>query len=423
MHDSVRQALSKELFAFVRSLKLDDIYINVDSPQQIIMTAEKVASHFTNFFSLPCPMVTCHASSLIQQVQINEVYLQPGLEKFLHIRGQWITERDIEHDKLIVIILIEEARPDPSKIKTLLHELIEQVLYIYYDGPPPFADNLREKWADQFAAFVKMPREKFSRSVLRLGLDHVAIADEFQETFSGVSRHIRNLIMKDRPYYFSRVRVEGKPQIRCPHQGIEAKILETGGICVKVEDAVRTGPVKGRLKNGSLPLYNVALTDQYRVMNPELIPYLESKQPIYIPCMFGASGYGGPSIDLFEDQQLSVLLYPYPNGNQKARGFYMVAVHPQDGCLLEAQRQNILAACRPDIDWIFDWIVAYFKQAPDPEIEAEYEEQKSMEIWGDVGPRNLPDDRTSWPRVAAYSAQQTMPFNDGIDFNVDDKSE
>ncbi len=425
MYEPLRTALSKELFAFVNYLRREGF---VPQPGSERVMAEA----FTRFFHVPCPMLTTHASGLLEQVDYNEVYLQPGLEKYLHTRGQWRVEPvpGMDH-QLIVVILIEEARPDPSKIRSLLHELVEQIAYIYYDGHPEiaFTDAEREEWANRFAAYVKMPKLNFLPCVNELGLDHPKIASVFDETLAAVSRHFRDLVMKSRPYYFGRVRVEPHPERYCPNQGIEEALRKTGGFCVKVVDAVKTDAVKGRLKRGALPLYNVGIQDEYRVVNPEIEGYLETKKPIYIPSLYGATGHGGPARDLFEEQRLSVMIYPTPYpampNSRKAKGFFIVAVHPRDACLLEKQQLDAVPAWRPDIDWVFDWAVARFRRDPDDEIEEIRAEQKSFHLW-DETTDGLPSDRTRWPRVSPITEfgfdgnDQGLLFNDGEAIELED---
>lgn len=245
MTASVRQALSPALFAFFDCLKT----AGYEAPSKV--KSEVIADLFRQFFGIPCPMLTHDASSLLQRFRYSDVFLQPGLERHKHVRGFWGV-----HDNK-VLILLDAARPDPSKIKSLLHEIAEMLLKIDYDSNKQaceLSDKDREKWANSFAAMVKMPREVFLPAVEMYGIDLPLLSEIFCETLAGISRHIRDLYMPDRPFYFGRVSLEHDPERKC--SDLIPCLEQSGGVCVYVADAAKTNSVSThRRHGGALPTW------------------------------------------------------------------------------------------------------------------------------------------------------------------------
>ena len=191
--DKQRHALSPELFSFYDDLVAKDLATLSAIP------AEVAADAFREFFCIVCPMGTGDTRTLLEKMQYRDIFLKKGLEREKHVRGHW----SIQNNQ--VLILIDSARPDPSKIKTLLHEIGEMLLEISYDNNPDaerLSDKKREEWANKFAAFVKMPRHLFIPAYLNHHVDLEVLSDIFAETLGGVSRHIRDLCLSEKPFYF-----------------------------------------------------------------------------------------------------------------------------------------------------------------------------------------------------------------------------
>ncbi|MBC7526995.1 MAG: ImmA/IrrE family metallo-endopeptidase [Chthonomonadaceae bacterium] len=153
---------------------------------------EEFARCFRIHFEIPFPMGMPDASIMVQNMEDIKFYIQPGLENKLNIRGFWISKGSSH------IILVDAERPDPSKIKTVIHELSEQILTISHNLHPEIlkrSDKSREQFVNAVAAHVKMPSEKFRKQIECFGLDVEQLTQANNDTLAGVARHIRDLVM------------------------------------------------------------------------------------------------------------------------------------------------------------------------------------------------------------------------------------
>lgn len=376
MSEKVRRALSPALFRF---------YEKCMSQGHHCISAERAevsADAFRAFFGLVCPMGTADTRTLLERIEYREVYLQPGLERQKHIRGHW----SIQHNE--VLILIDAARPDPSKIKTLLHEIAEMLLEISYSSNPetqPLDDQKREDWANKFAAFVKMPRDMFLSAYQEHGLDLPALSDIFAETLAGVSRHIRDLCMPEIPFYFGRVSLEHRPEIHC--SDLVPYLEQNHGVCVYVADAAKSRVVDWRRRRGgALPVYNVGKKKQYRILHPRLRLYTLSDAPAEEPPMLisrlraAAGGRGSSQLSLF-DQDLAVMIFPICK-KRRLNGFFIVGVHHSQICLFDQLRTRMCIRRQDDMDWVFSWEKEEYTRVAD-EMD-DYSDQLDLtEYWED----------------------------------------
>ena len=392
LSEKARQALSAELFRFHKYM-MDQGHALLS-----LSSAEEVADCFREFFGIFCPMGTADTRTLLERMEYRNVYLQPGMERRSHNRGFWGLNGT---DGNQVLILLDAARPDPSKIKTLLHEIAEMLLAISYDSNPaevPLDDENRERWANKMAAFVKMPRTLFLNAVERYGIDLELLSDEFAETLAGVSRHLRDLYFTDKPFYFGRVSLEHDPERHC--SDLMPSLKKSGGICVYVADAVKSSTIDWRKRSGgALPIYNVGKMRQFRVMNPRLEFYSSSEtpseeRPMLISRLRASVGSGGSQLDLF-DQDLAVMIFPM--GKKRLNGFFIVAVHHKDIHLFDHVRARTHETKADDVDWLFSWEKEEYKRVPD-EME-DYSDQEAFELWGDGDPddpEHIKRQRSRW---------------------------
>ena len=373
--DKAHKAISSELFRFYDYMRGEGcVSLSTQRP-------EEAAMYFSRFFGILCPMGTSDTRTLLERIEYRNVYLQPGLEKRNHARGFWGVEKNQ------ILILLDAARPDPSKIKTLLHEIAEMMLEISYDcdqSAVRLDDKKREAWANKFAAFVKMPRDLFVEAFHKYGVDLEPLCDEFAETFAGVSRHIRDLCLPDQPFYFGRVSLENDPERHC--SDLVPHLEKSGGICVYVADAAKSSVVDWkRHLGGALPVYNVGKKRQFRIMHPRLRLYMlcdnpSEEPPMLIPRLRASAGGAGSSQDALFDQDLAVMIFPI--GKRRLNGFFVVGVHHRNISLFDQVRNRICANRQADIDWLFSWEKEEYKRVPD-EMD-EYSEQPDLtEFWED----------------------------------------
>ena len=374
--DRTQQAISSELFRFYDYLSSQGcISLSVHK-------AEEAAGYFSRFFGIVCPMGTSDTRTLLERMKYCNVYLQPGLERRNHARGFWGVEKNQ------ILILLDAARPDPSKIKTLLHEIAEMMLEICYGRNPNVVrldDKKREDWANKFAAFVKMPRDLFMAAFQKYGVDLESLCDEFAETFAGVSRHIRDLCLPDRPFYFGRVSLENNPERHC--SDLVPHLEKSGGICVYVADAAKSRVVDWkRHSGGALPVYNVGKMRQFRIMHPRLRLYTLSDNPSEEPPMLiprlraSAGGADSSQLDLF-DQDLAMMIFPMGKG-RRLSGFFVVGVHHSDIGLFNQVRDRICASRQADMDWLFSWEKEEYTRVPD-EMDEDSEQPDLTPFWED----------------------------------------
>lgn len=406
MSESVRQAISPALFAFLENLRIKGF----DAPSDEL--PEAVADEFVDFFGLSFPVSQYDVSSLLCQMQYDDVFLLPGMEKRHRVRGYW----DVSRNKKMTILL-DASRPDPSKIKSLHHETSEQFLLVGYDKYKTktiLSDRDRENWANRFAAMVKMPPDKFKSEFVSHGLNLELLANSiFSDTLAGVARQIRDLCLKDRPFYFCRVSLEHDPEHNC--SDLLPCLGESEGLCVYVADSVKTKMVHTRrTRGGGLPFYNAATKSQFRVMHPKLRLYensdggcVDKMPPMYIPRLRGASGFEGFYEDLFGSQDLAVLIFPI--GKRKLKGFYLVAVHPDDASLFDELRETTPVIRGEDMDWIFSWVKEEYERVPDDELEEELADQKRLELRHDED-KDWVKRRIRWPRVEYHPDQKQWEF-------------
>jgi hypothetical protein len=356
--EAQRQALSPELFSFFDEL------ITKGHATLSTISSEVAADEFREFFGLVCPMGTGDTRTLLERMQYRNVFLHKGLERQKHVRGAWGVHGNQ------VLILIDSARPDPSKIKTLLHEIAEMLLEISYDHNPSqvrLDDGKRENWANKFAAFVKMPRHLFIPKFIEYQVDLEALSEIFAETLAGVTRHIRDLCLPDRPFYYGRVSLEHDPERHCPDL---VPYLHQGGVCVYVVDAAKSNVIDWRRpRGGALPVYNFGKKMQFRIMHPRLRLYSLSDNPADDPPMLisrlraSAGGFGSNQLDLF-DQDLAVMIFPICK-TARLSGFFVVAVHHSDISLFDQVRDRLCSSRQDSMDWLFSWEKEEYARVPD----------------------------------------------------------
>ena len=342
MDDSARQAFAPALRKFCRLLANDDIL-----PHQA--DARVVAAYFRAIFQLPCPMGFRDAGVLLFRLAIPEVYFRPGMEEKEQIRGMWLGQNSV------VKVFLDDARPPASIIKTLLHELAEIILdisYEYEDAPKVLKVREQERWANTFAAMVKMPPALFQPEAGRCGLDLRLLAENYKDTIAGASRQVRDLNASGLVFYVARFDVERRPEKNCPAL---MKVIEASdGLPVLMADVVRTPRVNTRRRRGgALPPYNLPSTDHYRVMHPALRKYVDLNQPVFIPSLKGGAALEGGWGDLYGDQDLAVLIRPY--GWKRVEGFFLMAVHPSSIPMIQSQLDALRMEVREDIGWLFSW--------------------------------------------------------------------
>ena len=133
-----------------------------------------------------------------------------------------------------------------------------------------------------------------------------------------------------------------------------------------VRDVVRTGRIITRGINGSLPLYNLPLSDHYRVLNPVMNQFLEKSQPVLVSVLEGNSSDAGSLSDLFGDQTLCALFIPY---GKRRKGLFMIAVHPDDQHLLDNLVKRISPEVRGELPWLFSRASYTRKRMTAPSIQ------------------------------------------------------
>lgn len=342
MDASVRQAFAPALRQFCQLLAKDGVL-----PHRV--DARVVATYFRTIFQIPCPMNFRDAGVLLFRLAIPEVYFQYRLEAERQIRGTWLGYNSV------VKVFLDDARPPASIIKTLLHELAEIILSISYEmeaAPKILKSRERERWANKFAAMVKMPPGLFQPEAESCGLDLRMLAENYKDTIAGVSRQVRDLNASGLVYYVARFDVERHPEKNCPSL---LKVIEaSGGLPVLMADVVRTPRVSTRRRRGgALPPYNLPSTNHYRVMHPAIRKYTALNQPVFIPSLKGGAALEGGWGDLYGDQDLSVLIRPY--GFRRVEGFFLMALHPDSLGLIGSQLGSLGAEVREDIGWLFSW--------------------------------------------------------------------
>lgn len=331
---------SETLVSFVRWFETGTSILCTSTP-------EALADCLARGFCLPAPLGVSEASQFISRIKGVRFYLQPGLENALQIRGWWVVVEDG------CLVLIEPKRPDASRIKTVIHELTEQLLKISYALHPNIREKTRwrrEDFANKVAAFVKMSAKRFREQVRRVGLDVELLKKENNDTLAGVARHLRDLIMQNRVFYWCRCEIVYASHRVCPK--LKDVVDSTGGHCVLAVDVARSMKERRR-KRGALPNFNIPCIDQYRVVNSALNRYIKERLPVFFPSVVGGASEEGGYADLFDMNRLSVLVVPY--GKRRTKGFWLIAVHPDDRGLLDAILERIEPEIRGELDWLFSW--------------------------------------------------------------------
>jgi hypothetical protein len=342
VHESLQLAFSPALTDFTKRLLELCVRPSSDSP-------ETLAHHFVQAFRLPCPIEFKHMGVLLYRLAYRDVVFHPGLEEELDVRGLWMLYGDV------VCIMIDPDRPPASQIKTLLHELCEQILEISYSldpSLPVLSGRDREHFASRFAAMCKMPPDIFARDAEETGLDLRELAELYKDTIAGVSRQIRDLVAVDKVFYTCRFEVVHKPEKECAP--LLQLIEKSDGLPVRIADVVRTRRVRTRRRRGgALPAYNLPSNDHFRIMHHALHKYVNTMKPFYIPRLVGgAAGDGGWS-DLYRLNDLAIVVRPY--GYKRTEGFFLLAIHPDDVPGIQSQLDRISAEERTDIEWLFSW--------------------------------------------------------------------
>lgn len=343
---------------FVERYETDGSILCTSSPQE-------VARRIRGDFELPMPVTLADADRIVASMNDAKVYMQPGLEQTKHIRGTWFALPGIK------MILIEPERPTPSRIKTLIHEVGEQMLEISHSRHqrvPMRRDRERERWADKLAAFVKMPADKFRRVFQQQQLDIEVIAEKMEDTLAGVVRHIRDLEMKQRPFYWCRFDIERRPQKYCPDL-LDVVEASGGGYCICVVDAVPSNVIHNGRQGGGLPTHNLPSFDHYRVLSPVMNDYIQSRKPVFFSVLQGGHSDIVKYRDLFGENEICVLLIPYGRGRTK--GFCLLAVHPRDKYLLASVLNRHTPDERGELDWLFSWAFVTRKRPTYPVLQHE----------------------------------------------------
>ena len=333
----------------------------VDGERFCCANVEEAACCFRKYFDLPTPMALAHASEFIYRFYDVKCFLQPSLEITKRIKALWVSWEGENY------MLVDPDRPIPSQIKSMLHEFAEQLLAISHSRHPEVKirkTRAREKWANQFAAYIVMPPDIFRKTFAEYQLDLEMVKKHFSDTLAGVSRHVRDLVLSDHPFYFCRLDLVYRPERVC--EAMIPVIESTGGLCMIVRDVVRTGRIITRGINGSLPLYNLPLSDHYRVLNPVMNQFLEKSQPVLFSVLEGNSSDAGSLGDLFGDQTLCTLFIPY---GKRRKGLFMIAVHPDDQHLLDNLVKRISPEERGELPWLFSRASYTRKRMTAPSIQ------------------------------------------------------
>ncbi len=334
----------QDLVRFVKSYEAGGAILCLTSP-------EELACCFRSWYHVPCPMDIENMGNMFRGSKDIQVYYMPEMEKELNIRGCWF--KHLENH----IVLIDPDRPQASRIKTYIHEVTEQLLDISYNFHPMLprrSEKERERYANSVAACVKMPPDTFRKQVRRVGLDIESLAEENKETLAGVTRHLRDLIMEGRHFYYCRFDIVRSPRKNCPELADLAEQL--GGKCILVQDVVRTSAINIKRTKTAFPSHNLPAFDHYRILNPALNAFITrspDKAPVFFAGMEGCSSDLFQQPDLFGDTQICVLLKPY--GKIETKGFWMLAIHPKDRSFLDAALEKMQPEFRGELDWLFSW--------------------------------------------------------------------
>lgn len=187
MNPDVKSAFSPALIDFCRRLGLTGIH-------PCSADAMEVAAHFRAVFQLSLPIEFWDVGILISKLAYQSIQLSPTLEQESGVRGAWFA------NDTVVKIIIDASRPAASQIKTLFHELAEQILEISHSLDPSVSkpkEEAQERWANRFAAMCKMPPNIFRQDAVKYGLDLRELAALYKDTIAGVSRQVRDLIALD----------------------------------------------------------------------------------------------------------------------------------------------------------------------------------------------------------------------------------
>lgn len=352
LNEAMRQALSPLLFKFCSFMH------DKSHPAPSVLGARRVAELFRSFADLPQPIAVSDMTDLLRRLGYDDVFLIPGLEKTLRgARGHWGISKD-KDGKDIIRTVIEAGRPSASRIKTVEHELYEQLLVVSQDSfpnAPRMNKKKTEREADLFAAVLKLPVDEFLRDVEQYGIDLPKLTQKNLETLGCATRHIRDFVMPSRPFYFCRMSIERHPDKRCPL--LMPCLEENNGLCVFIQDAVKTKSISHHRNNTHpLPGYNISQKYEYCVIHPFFRHYAASGSgrdlpPVYIPRLAGWASHDAKCPDLFGWRDLSMLVYPI--GKKNVTGFYLVAVHTQDAHRFDRVRETVTVNHDHDIDWMF----------------------------------------------------------------------
>lgn len=312
-------------------------------------SALTIAELWRGLFGLPLPLGMNEASAFVQDLKGIQVLLQPRLEVSMRfsVRGIWVEFNGR------CFVLIDAERPNPSRIRTLIHELSEKLLHIshlLHPDIPERTSKAREQWATEVAVYVKMPPEKFCAQVAQVNLDIEVLKDENDETLGCVARHLKNWIMSTNVYYWCRFDLA--PYGLKKDAGLARVAASLGGACIRVVDVVRSPLVDiSRRQVGGLPDYNLPAFYHYRILNPAMNKFIMANKPVLFEELVGGASDEYFFRDLFGEYNLCVLLVPY--GRRQTKGFWMIAVHPRDRFRLSHALDRIQPEERGSIEWMF----------------------------------------------------------------------
>lgn len=335
----VNSGVSEELLGFATAFAAAHGPVHLSEP-------ELTAREFRAWFDLPHPFTIDAASALLLRLAYRDVRLKPYFEHTCDLRGHWQAYAGA------MTILVDANRPVASRLRTVLHEIIEP---LWVASIAEHHDSIcvadREHWCNRFAVMVKMPPEIFGPAAWACGLDVRHLAAEFGETLAAVTRHLRDTEFAREFFYYCRFELKfGQPK-EASDRFVRA-LQKSRGLCVRTVDVVKTAGLHvmtdGRT---SRPGYNLAGQDEYRIMHPALKKYIVSERPLLLPkftCEWGPDYARG---ELFDSRQFAAVLQSY--GYRAKPAFFMLVLPADRAEAFEPLIQSTNARICPEIDWLF----------------------------------------------------------------------
>jgi len=330
-------ALSAELLLFI-----DDLETRL-GPLPLCQPGV-VAREFSAWFDLNIPVTIPAITELINRLQYSDVTVKPYLEATYDIRGHWHALNDA------MTILVDGNRPAASRVRTLLHEVIEPV---WTFGKQRLGEGWRieerEAWCNAFSSAVRMPPHLVKKRAIDTGYDLRTMATEFNETLSAMARQMRNVCFPREFFYYCRLEVKfGQPK-EAPDRFTKA-LSTTRALCLRTVDVVKT-PGLHLLSDrpGARPGYNLPAQDEYRIAHPRLRRHIAADRPIFVPSFVSEWGPNYAAGDLFECRTFCALLYTY--GYLAKPAFFAIVLPASQVPRFDPLLQS--AQLCSDIDWLF----------------------------------------------------------------------